>query len=76
MSQGTVVKHSHLVRQAIRWISERRKQDPGARIAALLAEAGPRFNLSPADQESLALLLRDELKTLSSPAQDPPGTSS
>lgn len=74
MSRGTVMTRSHQLRQAVQWISERRKEDPEARIAALLAQAGPRFNLSPAEQESLALLLRDELKP-ARPSPHPSGDS-
>jgi hypothetical protein len=31
-------------------------------LAQLLAEAGPKFNLTPKDQEGLMLLLREEDK--------------
>jgi hypothetical protein len=62
MGGGTVKKHSHELRQAVKWISERRREDPEIPLARLLAEAGPRFNLTPKDQEGLILLLREEDK--------------
>lgn len=62
MSGGTVVKHSQELRRAVRWISEKRKENPKASLAQLLAEAGPKFNLTPKDQEGLMLLLREEDK--------------
>ncbi|RLB59265.1 MAG: hypothetical protein DRI34_02435 [Deltaproteobacteria bacterium] len=53
----TVKKQSMLIQQALRWISEQRLRDPRARPAALLSEAGARFNLSPAEQEQLLAML-------------------
>ena len=60
MSDGTVKKHSQELRRAVKWVSERRQEDPSLTLAQLLAEAGPKFNLSPKDQEGLMLLLREE----------------
>ena len=62
MSDGTVKKHSQELRRAVKWISDRRQEDPSLTLAQLLAEAGPRFNLTPKDQEGLMLLLREEDK--------------
>jgi len=62
MSDGTIQKHSQELRRAVKWVSERRQEDPSLTIAQLLAEAGPKFNLSPKDQEGLMLLLREEDK--------------
>ena len=62
MSDGTVKKHSQELRRAVKWVSERRQEDPSLTLAQLLAEAGPKFNLSPKDQEGLMLLLREEDK--------------
>jgi hypothetical protein len=44
----------------VKWVSERRQEDPSLTLAQLLAEAGPKFNLTPKDQEGLMLLLREE----------------
>jgi hypothetical protein len=62
MSDGTVKKHSQELRRAVKWVSERRQEDPSLTLAQLLAEAGPKFNLTPKDQEGLMLLLREEDK--------------
>jgi hypothetical protein len=59
MAERTVIKQSEQVRRAIRWISEQRKDNPAARLPELLSQAGPRFNLSPSEQESLLVLLRE-----------------
>ena len=57
MVSNTVVKHSEELKRALSWISERRQEDPQASLQKLLSEAGPRFNLTPKDQEGLWLLL-------------------
>jgi hypothetical protein len=62
MSDGTVQKHSQELRRAVKWVSERRQENPDLTLAQLLAEAGPKFNLTPKDQEGLMLLLREEDK--------------
>lgn len=54
---ATIKKQSMLIQQALRWISEQRRQDPQAKLTVLLSEAGARFNLSPAEQEQLLALL-------------------
>jgi hypothetical protein len=59
MASGTVVKHSEELRRAVRWIAECRKVDPQVKLSDLLSEAGPKFNLSPKDQDGLRLLLRE-----------------
>ncbi len=63
MNDGTVKKHSEQVRQAVRWISEQRKIKPDKPLGLLLSEAGPRFNLSPKEQEGLFALLTDDSDT-------------
>ena len=62
MSDGTVKKHSQELRRAVQWVSERRQENPELTLAQLLAEAGPKFNLTPKDQEGLMRLLREEDK--------------
>ena len=62
MSDGTVKKHSQELRRAVQWVSERRQENPELTLAQLLAEAGPKFNLTPKDQEGLMLILREEDK--------------
>ena len=41
------------LRRAVRWISERLKDDEGAAIASLIREASFKFNLSPKDETFL-----------------------
>lgn len=41
------------LRKAVQWISEQRRLRPGEAIARLVDEAALRFDLSPADQDSL-----------------------
>ncbi len=41
------------LRKAIRWVSGRREEDPGAELFALLQEASIRFDLSPKDGDLL-----------------------
>lgn len=50
---ATVMQHEELVRRALRYMVERRRECPGADTAELLDSAGVRFNLSPRDQEAL-----------------------
>ena len=41
------------LRRAVRWLSDRRREDPGAPLAALLDEATRRHDLSPREAELL-----------------------
>ena len=41
------------LRRAVRWLSERRSQSPGASMAALIEEASMRFDLSPLEANFL-----------------------
>lgn len=54
---ATVMQHEELVRRALNYIMERRRECPGMSTAELLDCAGARFNLSPLDQEALERLL-------------------
>jgi len=47
----TVMPQSELTRKAVAWISE--QQTAGKTLAAVLEEAGLRFNLGPKEQEFL-----------------------
>lgn len=55
----TIINHNTLVRRALTFIDERRREQPGCPLAALLDEAGERFNLSPADGVALEHLLHE-----------------
>ena len=54
---STVMQHEELIRRALAYILERRRECPGMNTAELLDSAGVRFNLSPLDQEALERLL-------------------
>ena len=41
------------LRNAVRWISEQREERPEEKLLALVDEAALRFDLSPAEQETL-----------------------
>lgn len=42
------------LRNAVKWISEERKANPDKPFNKVINEAGAKFNLSPADMETLA----------------------
>ncbi|HTP49321.1 MAG TPA: hypothetical protein VMK42_01375 [Anaeromyxobacteraceae bacterium] len=44
------------LRRALRWLSDRRQEDPRAPRAKLISDAAERFDLSPVEEE---FLLRD-----------------
>jgi hypothetical protein len=41
------------IRQAVRWISERRRDDPKLKLAQAVDEASKRFDLSPLEADFL-----------------------
>lgn len=56
---STVIPHGMMARRALTFLLERRAEEPGLSLSALLDEAGRRFNLSPADAEALEHLIRE-----------------
>jgi hypothetical protein len=50
---ATIQPKGEKVRQAVKWISEKRKEDEGRSITKLIREAAGRFNLSPKEEEFL-----------------------
>lgn len=52
-------ERSATLEQAIRWLSDRRREAPAARPAALVDEAARRFDLSPRDAEFLLSFASD-----------------
>jgi hypothetical protein len=48
------------LRQAVKWISENRKEDENAKIPLLIEKAGIRFNLSPKDEEFLRSFYKEK----------------
>lgn len=55
---SAVIPHDMLVRRALSFLEERRRERPDLPLEKLLDEAGERFNLSPADGEALAHVYR------------------
>ncbi len=49
----TVMPEGEKIRQAVKWISERRKEDPGLSLTKVIQQASARFNLSPKEEEEL-----------------------
>ena len=54
----TVQPQGEDLRKAVRWISEKRKYEPGQTLAVLIEKACLKFDLSPMDAEYLFNLLK------------------
>ncbi|VFQ43716.1 hypothetical protein [Desulfoluna butyratoxydans] len=59
----TVVPLSDRMKKALSWAVEEKKDHPAKGRLALVDEAGMRFNLSPAESDTLARLLADTPRT-------------
>jgi hypothetical protein len=55
-----MITESELLRRAVRWISDQRKDKPHAKTSLLINEAGMRFNLTPIQLDSLHRMLKNE----------------
>lgn len=55
-----LVEHGELVRRAVEYVEEERKDRPGVPLARLLDEAGMRFNLSPLDGQRLSRVFEEQ----------------
>ena len=53
--RGGIVPGSEGLKNALRWLSERRQQDPAAARGKLIDDAALRFDLSPMEVEFLLL---------------------
>ena len=53
----TVVQHPDRLKKALSWATEESQDHPDKGRLALVDEAGMRFNLSPAESDTLARLL-------------------
>jgi len=53
MAMTTIQPKGEKVRQAVKWISEKRKEDEQASLSRLIEEGALRFNLSPKDEAFL-----------------------
>lgn len=57
---ATIMPKGEKVRQAVRYISEKRKEDDKKPLRKLLQEAALRFNLSPKEEEDLVNFYREQ----------------
>jgi hypothetical protein len=53
----TILPEGETLRNAVRWISEMRCEQPRRGLGRLIDEASLRFNLTPREQQSLVRLL-------------------
>ncbi len=51
--RGGVIPAGEGIRMALRWLSDRRQEDPGAPRMKLVEEAALRFDLTPVETEFL-----------------------
>jgi len=54
----SVLPRGEKLRRAVRWISDRLREDPERALGPLLSDASLRFNLSPAEAEYLLSFYR------------------
>jgi len=57
---ATVQPQGEDMRKAVKWISEERQCNPGAKLAKLIEEACLKFDLSPTEAEYLFKLLKQK----------------
>jgi hypothetical protein len=50
---ATIIPEGEKIRQAVKWISDVRKEDENAAIGLLIEKAALKFNLSPKDESYL-----------------------
>jgi len=57
---ATIQPKGEKVRQAVKWISSERMEDPEKKLTALLRDAALRFNLSPREEAFLFDFYKEE----------------
>ncbi|MFZ5569528.1 MAG: hypothetical protein ACOZF0_03930 [Thermodesulfobacteriota bacterium] len=55
-----IIPEGEDIRKAVKWISEMRQDAPGRKISELVGEACLKFDLSPAEAETLMRLLQEK----------------
>lgn len=55
----TVQPENEKLRKAVKWISEKRKENPDINLAKLVDDAGLQFDLSPKDGEFLLRFVKN-----------------
>ena len=56
---STIIPQSDKLKNAVEWISEKRKNNPNNKAAQLAEDASLRFDLSPKDSEFLLRFVKD-----------------
>ena len=56
----TIMPEGEAIRRAVKWISEKRQENPDTKIHMLVNEAGIRFNLSPKEEAFLLRFCKEE----------------
>ena len=57
---STIQPQGEKLKKAVKWISDKRKDNPDANPAKLVDEAGFRFDLSPKDSQFLLRLVKND----------------
>lgn len=57
---STVQPQGEKLRNAVKWISEKRKENPEINLIRLVDEAGLKYDLSPKDSEFLLRFVKDD----------------
>lgn len=57
---ATIMPQSELLKKAVVFVDETRKEHPGKRVTDIIDEAAMRFNLSPLDCEALYRLFAED----------------
>jgi hypothetical protein len=57
---ATIIPEGEALRNAVKWISEKCAENPGAKAQKWVSEASARFNLSPKEQEFLIQLCKEK----------------
>jgi hypothetical protein len=56
---STIQPKGEKMRQAVKWISEKRKEDESRSFHVLIQEASQQFNLSPKEEEFLVSFYKE-----------------
>ena len=59
---ATIQPKGEKMRQAVKWISEKLKEDENRSVSALIQKAALRFNLSPKEDEFLQSFYKEDLE--------------
>ncbi|WP_300464677.1 hypothetical protein [Desulfobacula sp.] len=57
---STVQPKSEALKKAVKWISEKRKENPDINLTRLVDDASFQFDLSPKDSQFLLRLVNDD----------------